>query len=335
VSAGTLAALATYERSVMPNPGYYDEWKLIYLARGGFVTADEKAAYLDSLAEVLKDQDGVLSERLYTEYARTVLAVTALGADATNVGGFDLTEALAHHDRVISQGINGPIFALIALDSGGYELPVIDDVENQASRERYLDYLLHAEIGYGSAEAGGFSLLGTGQPSTDLTAMALQALAPYYDTGVPELDDVVTRSLALLKAQLDPVTGVFVTEEPSPETIAQIIIAASALGLALDDERLVPEGVDLLALVLSYQVEVDAQTRAFCHIRGNAADPMASEQCGLALVSQARLEVGWASLYDMRDASTTLTASEILVPRVSEGDDSPADCRRAKLRSSA
>jgi hypothetical protein len=296
VPAGTFEALATYERSVMLQPEYQDEWKIIYLARGGLLTEEEKAAYLDNLASTAEREDGILNARLCTEYARVVLAVTAVGGDAADVGGYNLLEPLAHFDRVVSQGVNGPIFALIALDSKGYELPLIEDAENQASRERYLSYLINAELGHGTETAGGFALAPTDAPFADLTAMALQALAPYYGTGVPGLDEVVDRGLLTLTAFLEASEDFSAATDGliSPETYAQIIIASNALGIEPDDE--------LIAALMEYRVELGEEGLGFSHVLGGDANPMTSEQVGLALLSTARCEQGASGLYDMVDA---------------------------------
>ena len=55
------------------------------------------------------------SFRKYTEYARLTLALTAIGRDPTNVGGYDLLETLCDYDKMISVGINGASWALLAL----------------------------------------------------------------------------------------------------------------------------------------------------------------------------------------------------------------------------
>ena len=38
------------------------------------------------------------------------------------MGGYDLTKPLGDYDRTIWQGLNGPIWALIALDSRDYPM---------------------------------------------------------------------------------------------------------------------------------------------------------------------------------------------------------------------
>ena len=72
-----------------------------------------------------------------------------------------------------TQGTNALIWALIVLDSGDYEVPE----DAYQSREEILAELLKAQ-----ESDGGFSLsAGSGQTDVDITAMALTALAPYYE----------------------------------------------------------------------------------------------------------------------------------------------------------
>ena len=52
----------------------------------------------------------------HTEYSRVILALTSIGKDAQNICGYDLTAPLLDYDKTVWQGINGAIWALIALD---------------------------------------------------------------------------------------------------------------------------------------------------------------------------------------------------------------------------
>jgi hypothetical protein len=111
-------------------------------------------AYYDHLLATVQAADGVLSTRKYTEYSRVILALPALGKDPADVGGYNLLTMLGDYNKVLVQGINGPIFALLALDSGDYAMPVCTGAQQQASREMYIDYILgrqHADGGWSLA----------------------------------------------------------------------------------------------------------------------------------------------------------------------------------------
>lgn len=176
-----------------------NEWAVIALARSGYaLPQSDWDAYYASVAETVRKEQGVLSTRKYTEYSRTVLALTALGADPTNIAGYDLVAPLYDVDAVVKQGVNGAIWALLALDSAN------DTVDRTA----YLN-----EIITNQNADGGWSLSGeTSDP--DLTAMAVTALAKHADKSV--LDAAVQYLTAL--------------EATTCESAAQILIAFSALG---------------------------------------------------------------------------------------------------------
>lgn len=92
----------------------------------------------------------------------------------------DLTTALGDYDKTIWQGLNGPIWALIALDSGNYAMPVNQDAKTQAARQMYIDRILARQL-----SDGGWSLSGAGVSDPGITGMALQALASSTQRGGP------------------------------------------------------------------------------------------------------------------------------------------------------
>ena len=76
-------------------------------------------------------------------------------------------------DKVTYQGLNGAIFALIALDSAGYKVPAAAEDANQTSSEALVAYILDKQL-----SDGGWALSGD-SADPDMTAMAVQALAAY------------------------------------------------------------------------------------------------------------------------------------------------------------
>ena len=184
-----LTQTAQWLMEQIPQPTYGSvggEWAVFGLARSGVAVPKEYfEVYGENVAAYTAEHGGVLHAKKYTEYSRVILAWTALGKDATDVGGFNLLVPLADFDQTVFQGINGPIFALLALDSGGggprgarrargggaYDIPENTAGTTQATRDGYVDYILNAEL-----PGGGWSFAG-GDAETDITAMALQALA--------------------------------------------------------------------------------------------------------------------------------------------------------------
>ena len=95
------------------------EWTVIGLAKSGDTgLSDYFSRYTQNVLSVLSEKNGVLHERKYTEYARVVLALTAIGQDPQNFGGYNLLLPLADYDKTVFQGVNCAIWALFAFDSG-------------------------------------------------------------------------------------------------------------------------------------------------------------------------------------------------------------------------
>ena len=99
------------------------EWFLVADSTWQICGIDDnyRKTYYDNIVALMRENDGGLGVNRFTEYERVMIALTALGYDASNIEGYDLIARLADYDVVKKQGINSIIFALIALD-GGAEL---------------------------------------------------------------------------------------------------------------------------------------------------------------------------------------------------------------------
>ena len=267
------------------------EWLIMGLARSGLEISDEYfETYFQNLSVYTAQQGGVLHAKKYTEYSRVVLAVTAIGKDPLDVGGFNMLLPLADFEQTVFQGINGPIFALLALDSGNYEIPVNIADSTQATRDMYVDYILNAQL-----PDGGWSLMG-GEPEIDLTAMALQALAKYQDR--KDVAEAIDKGLTILSERQNENGGYqySAAEQASCESVAQVIVALAELGISLDDSRFVKNGKTLLDGILQFR-QADG---GFSHLVDGETDLLATEQAFYALVAAKRLADGESSLYRMK-----------------------------------
>ena len=244
--------------------------------------------YGERVAAHTAEKAGVLHPKKYTEYSRVILAWTAIGRDATNVGGFNLLEPLADFEQTVFQGINGPIFALLALDCGNYDLPENTTGGTQATRDLYVDHIVRAEL-----TDGGWSL-GGGPAEIDMTAMALQALAKYRDR--PDVDRAVERAVELLSQQQNSAGGYNSDTTENSETIAQTIVALCELGISLEDPRFVKNGNTLVDALMRFRKE----DGSFSHLLNESSDLLATEQAFYALVAARRMEQGKSSLYVMK-----------------------------------
>lgn len=298
---------AAYLQKAVENPqvdAVGGEWAVLGLARSGCpVEEGYYQRYYANLETYVKACGGVLSDKKYTEYSRVILALTAMGQDPSHVAGYNLLTPLGDYEKTIWQGINGPIFALLALDSGHYSLPVNSRAAQQATRELYVNRILSLQLG-----DGGFAMSGT-SADPSITAMALQALSKYQE--MKTVKAAIEKALACLSALQNGTGGFSVNGEETSEGVAQAIVALGELGLSLDDDRFVKQGASLLDNLLTYSV----RGGGFRHTAGGQTDEMATEQALYALVSAQRSRDGRESLYRMSDAISLLEPSgAILAP---------------------
>lgn len=284
---------ARYLQAQIPEPtcaAVGGDWLVFGLARSG-LKAPQKYfdTYYKNVEDYIVSVDGVLSRKKNTEYSRVILALTAIGKNPADAAGFNLLLPLGDFDETVRQGVNGAIFALLALDSGGYEIPEAPEAETQATRELYVGELLRREI-----PDGGWALTG-GTPDADMTAMALQALAKYRDR--QDVEDAVQRGLAALSALQEPNGAYLSWDEENSESVCQVIVALTELGISLDDERFVKNGQTLPQVLERFACE-DGSYR---HSLNGSSDEMATEQAFYALAAIHRAETGETTLYDMTD----------------------------------
>lgn len=295
-----------YIKKAVTSPGISSiggEWAVLGLARSG-ATVNERyyEDYYSRVVQELTEKQGKLTSTKYTEYSRLILALTAIGRDVRNVGGYNLLEKLADYNQVIKQGVNGPIFALIALDSHAYEIPVLSGVPVQTTRDKLIQYILSKEIVTEQGVRGGFALTGT-LADPDLTGMAFQALAPYRSK--PEVEAAIQRAItALSKQQLT--NGGFVRwGSEDSETLAQMITGLSALGIDPSADpnfvKVDPNGkkYSLVDALMEYRLP----TGGFRHVIDQEENQMATEQSFYALTALDRFLAGKSALYDMKDVA--------------------------------
>ncbi|QCR32099.1 S-layer homology domain-containing protein [Lysinibacillus sp. SGAir0095] len=281
---------AKYMVKTLPDPTFGNEWFILALARGDYqVPSNYYDTYYNNLVHDIKAMKGVLHSRKYTEYSRVILALSAIGKDAQNVGGYNLVEKLYDFDNVVWQGINGPVFALIALDSWGYSIP--ETASN--SREKMIDYILSKQL-----DDGGFALSGTSS-DPDITAMVIQALSTYRDQ--PRIKQVVDEAIQTL-ANIQGADGSYESwEVKNSESVAQVLVALTSMGINPDgDERF----KKIITQLLNFYNGTDG---GFKHVLDKSSDGMATEQASYALASYHRLLSKKTKLYDMSDTKQSST----------------------------
>jgi hypothetical protein len=245
--------------------------------------------YYDVAATYISEkinENGRLHRAKSTDNSRMILALTAIGKDVTNVSGNNLLRGLTDLEYLQKQGINGPIWALIAFDSGNYPIP-----EGNVTRESLIETILAAQL-----PDGGWAL--TGEVSDpDMTGMALQSLATYYAEN--ELVKASVDKALTTLSQMQEDDGSFASiDGPSSESIAQVIVALTALGIDPDqDARFIKNGNSVWDALLTYYIPGGG----FRHVPDGELDGMSTEQGYYAMTAYYRMLEKKTSLYDMTD----------------------------------
>ena len=268
------------------------EWAVIGLSRAGLLSDAAAQSYEQAAEDYVKQAGSVrLHHAKSTENSRTILGLTAAGYDAANVAGVDLTAGLTDMAYLRAQGTNGPIWALIALDCHGYDIPQCADGEEQTTREG-----LVAEILSYQCSDGGWALMGD-ESDVDMTAMALTSLAPYQEE--TDVKAAVDAALTYLSDAQQADGGFMGWGAANSESCAQVIVALTALGIdPAADSRFVKNGASPLDGLCAFACEgggfrhSDEQTES---------DGMATEQGFYALAAYDRFRQGQTRLFDMTD----------------------------------
>ena len=271
------------------------EWTVLSLARGEYFTKDNAyfTGYYNRIVDYVNDKaasvnaGGALHKAKSTDNSRVILALSSIGKDATSVGDWNLITPFNDFTWIKKQGINGVIFALIALDTNDYE------TEDTTIRQQCIDFVLDAQF-----EDGGWALSGsTADP--DVTAMALQALAPYASQS--KVSSAAEKAFACLST-IQNSDGKYASwGTVNVESCAQVIVACTAWGINPDtDSRFIKNNKSVVDAVLAHYLEDEA---AFEHVIGSGANGMATDQACYALVAYNRFVNGKTALYDMSDVS--------------------------------
>ncbi len=269
------------------------EWVIIGLARNeAYVTSDYYSNYYKEVeAYVTKNilDEEKLHKTKSTENSRVIVALAAIGKDPQNVAGHNLLKGLTDMNYVIKQGINGPIWALIAFDTKKYEIPTATEGQVQVTRDALIQYILDKELAN-----GGWALSGTAA-DPDMTSMALQALAPYYNTKL-EVKAAIDRALSVLSDIQQPDGGYASWGTTNSESCAQVITALSTLGIDIKkDTRFIKNNRTVYDALMNFYVK----DGGFRHTLDGTVNQMATEQAFYSIVSYNRMISGKSSLYDM------------------------------------
>ena len=274
-------------------------WIVLALARSGSLTEDQAESYRESIKAIINKRGTVkLSDSISSDNSKAVLALTASGYDPSDINGNNLLEPLSNIGFIRAQGINGPIWALLAFDCRGYDIPKLDTGNEttsellQTTRPKLISAILS-----GRKSDGGWAYSGS-TSDVDMTAMAIQALAPYYNSD-ENVKAAVDGALAWL-ASVQNSDGSFSSGGVvTSESASQVIVALTSLGIdPTKDPRFLRNGKGAVDSLMSFYVKGGG----FKHIYSNYKyNTLASMQGYYALVAYYRNINGKNSLYNMTD----------------------------------
>lgn len=278
------------------NAGITSEWYVLALCQSG--DTYDFSAYAQALLDYLSTHE------IYSATTRQKYALCLIG-----VGSTDPYIRRVLDDSIGAGGITSEIFGLHLLQNG-YESPSHSIAE-----------LIASLLARQNAD-GGWSLSGTAS-DVDVSAMAVQALAAQYRN-----DEAVTaaidRALDFLSQKQLASGGYMSYGVENPESVAQVILALSALGIDCEtDARFVKNGNTLFGNLGRFALP----DGSFCHQLGGAFNENATGQVLCATVAYARMKDGRDVFYllDARNPAQLQPLPEESQPPLSEADDIPSE----------
>lgn len=321
-----LSKVRSYILSKDTKPDYSSIWNVIGLKRSGlYVPESYINLFYSNVIAYCESKDWQITRAKYSDYSKLILALTAIGVDARNVMGHNLLAYLSDYENVSRQGNNGTIWALIALKSNpAYEIPEDPSAVQQNSEE-----LLVKKVVGMQCQDGGWTLMGTTGDS-DMTGMAMQALASYYNKdGYEDVTAAIDKGLAWIEKNQLSSGGFGTMKTETSESVAQIITALCGVGIDCgEDARFIKNGKWPMTGLFQYYMPEGG----FMHVAADAGnngggaggiiDGMATEQGLYATVAYRRFLDGETFLYDMSDVAISAGTKPVVSPTIDTGSNS-------------
>ena len=321
-----LSKVRSYILSKDTKPDYSSIWNVIGLKRSGlYVPESYINLFYSNVIAYCESKDWQITRAKYSDYSKLILAFTSIGVDARNVMGHNLLAYLSDYENVSRQGNNGTIWALIALKSNpAYEIPEDPSAVQQNSEE-----LLVKKVVGMQCQDGGWTLMGTTGDS-DMTGMAMQALASYYNKdGYEDVTAAIDKGLAWIEKNQLSSGGFGTMNTETSESVAQIITALCGVGIDCgEDARFIKNGKWPMTGLFQYYMPEGG----FMHVAAGAGnngggaggiiDGMATEQGLYATVAYRRFLDGETFLYDMSDVAISAGTKPVVSPTIDTGSNS-------------
>ena len=320
-----LSKVRSYILSKDTKPDYSSIWNVIGLKRSGlYVPESYINLFYSNVIAYCESKDWKITRAKYSDYSKLILALTAIGVDARNVMGHNLLAYLSDYENVSRQGNNGTIWALIALKSNpAYEIPEDPSAVQQNSEE-----LLVKKVVGMQCQDGGWTLMGTTGDS-DMTGMAMQALASYYNKdGYEDVTAAIDKGLAWIEKNQLSSGGFGTMNTETSESVAQIITALCGVGIDCgEDARFIKNGKWPMTGLFQYYMPEGG----FMHVAADAGnngggaggiiDGIATEQGLYATVAYRRFLDGETFLYDMSDVAISAGTKPVVSPTIDTGSN--------------
>lgn len=325
-----LSKVRSYILSKDTKPDYSSIWNVIGLKRSGlYVPESYINLFYSNVIAYCESKDWQITRAKYSDYSKLILALTAIGVDARNVMGHNLLAYLSDYENVSRQGNNGTIWALIALKSNpAYEIPEDPSAVQQNSEE-----LLVKKVVGMQCQDGGWTMMGpTGD--SDMTGMAMQALASYYNKdGYEDVTVAINKGLAWIEKNQLSSGGFGTMNTETSESVAQIITALCGVGIDCgEDARFIKNGKWPMTGLFQYYMPEGESEGGFMHVAADAGnngggaggiiDGMATEQGLYATVAYRRFLDGETFLYDMSDVAISAGTNPVVSPTIDTGSNS-------------
>lgn len=260
--------------------GEVSEWYCIGLSQSG--ESYDFTAYADALERYLAEHN-VRGATTRQKYALALLAVGR--ADSAYVAEtLDATVGM--------QGIMSYVYGLHLINNGC------------KSEQHTADSVISAILSLRLAD-GGWALTGE-RSDSDVTAMAVQALAPYYEKNA-DVRAAVDGALDFLSSKQNADGGYSSYGTVNPESAAQVIVALSSLGIDIQsDPRFIKNGNTVIGSMLLYRLD----DGAFAHVKGAGYNRSAASQAYYSLVAYLRFLDERGPLYIFDSVSDTAGSAD-------------------------
>lgn len=262
--------------SLSQNPANGSEWYILALSQYGNYDFN---TYKNSLRSYLENNEVTFpSSRL-----KFALVLSAIGSTDSYIGR-------VAGEAIGKQGIMSYIFGL----------HLLNNISTDNTKNEVINTILSLQ-----KSDGGWAVMGD-LGDNDVTAMTVQALAPYYKTN-QNVKTAIDKALTLLSNRQKSDGDYASYGIDNPESTAQVLVALSSLGIDCEkDSRFIKNGKTLIDGIEKYRLE----NGGFCHQIGKDSNANATIQVFYSMVSYIRMTQGKTPLYILDNAKPVKIENE-------------------------